>query len=421
MGRPKKNQTTSGVYVPKKVQSLEGLEDIVAEIDGLWAVLLQRVARLARIYGFQRVEVPLLEDVRLYEHFYKTDPQKFRQVIQLSLAGKNAALRADFLPGIMRAYYERKIFEKSPLSKWHFAGPTVRQDEKQKLVSDYVFGFEVFGGFNHLTEAQVIGGVWEFLQDLGLKDCSLEINHIGQEECQDAYSQTLQDFLASKKYQLCDSCNEHLQGRVLNVFRCDNLDCQALLSEAPVVLDFLDEASRKHFTNILEALDEMSVPYQLNPLYVGPDGHGKTNLVIKARLKDETVVVGEGGYHEGLMQSLGGKNYCCFGFSGSLSLIRQLLEAGRVTVAREQKSEVFLVPLGELAAKKSLRLFRDLTAEKISVYDHFGNVGVKNQLKQAESCHAPVALIMGQKRPWTTWSSCATSNRGCKKSCLMIK
>jgi len=94
---------------------------------------------------------------------------------------------------------------------------------------------------------------------------------------------------------------------VLNVFRCDNLDCQALLSEAPAVLDFLDEESKKHFTNILEALDELGVPYQLNPLYAGPDGFGKTNLVIKSKLKGETVVLGEGGYHEGLMQNLCGK------------------------------------------------------------------------------------------------------------------
>ena len=56
-----------------------------------------------------------------------------------------------------------------------------------------------------------------------------------------------------------------------------------------------------------------------------------------------------------------------------------------------------MVPLGELAAKKSLRLFKDLTQEKVSVYDHFGNAGVKNQLKAAELGHAPIAMIMGQK------------------------
>jgi histidyl-tRNA synthetase len=272
-----------------------------------------------------------------------------------------------------------------------------RLHQNQQIKSEYMFGFEVFGAFNHLTEAQVIGGVWEFLQSIGLTECVLEINHIGNEECQVAYSQTLQDFLSGKKYQMCDGCNEHLSGRVLNVFRCDNLDCQAILSEAPAVLDFLDQDSRKHFTNILEALDELGVPYQLNPLYAGPDGHGRTNMVIKTKLKGETVVIGEGGYHENLMQSLCGKNYCCFGFLGNLSTVRELLEANKISVTKEQKCEVYLVPLGELAAKKSLKLFRDLTGEKISVYDHFGNAGVKNQLKAAETGHAPIALIMGQK------------------------
>jgi len=66
-------------------------------------------------------------------------------------------------------------------------------------------------------------------------------------------------------------------------------------------------------------------------------------------------------------------------------------------VDRENRSDVFLVPLGELASKKSLRLFHDLTSEKISVYDHFGDSGVKNQLKQAQTFNAPIALIIGQK------------------------
>ena len=398
MGRPKKSSTAINAPSAKKIQGLFGLEDIVGEAAGLWAMLLRRLSKLARIYGFERVEPPLLEDIRLYENFYKTSPRQVQNFLPFDLPKEHkGVLRGDFLPGVLRSYSQSKIYEKSPFSKWAFSGFVAGLNQEQGLWSDYQFGFEVFGQFNHLTEAQVVGGVWELLQGLGLKDCVLEINHIGEEECQVAYSQTLQDYLQDKKYRLCDNCNEHLQGRVLNVLRCNNLDCQALLSEAPAVVDFLDEASRKHFTNILEALDELSIPYQLNPLYAGPDGHGKTNLVIKSKIKGESVVVGEGGYHDSLMQNVSGKNYCCFGFVGSLSKIHQLLEFNKVSTTREQKNDVFLVPLGELAAKKSLRLFRDLTGEKISVYDHFGNVGVKNQLKQAESSHAPVALIMGQK------------------------
>ena len=139
------------------------------------------------------------------------------------------------------------------------------------------------------------------------------------------------------------------------------------------------------------------MPYQLNPLYAGPDGHGKTNLVIKSKIKGETVVIGEGGYHDGLMQNLCGKNYCCFGFTGSLSKVAAFWRPTKLPSDREQNSEVFLVPLGELAAKRALRLFRDLTAEKISVYDHFGNIGVKNQLKAGREFPRADGLNYGAK------------------------
>ena len=395
MGRPKKN-SAAPAYTPKKIQGLLGMEDIAPEADPLWGLLFRRLNSLSRIYGFEKAEPPILEDIRLHENFYKDSPKDLNAGVKVQSSGTEAVLRYDFLPGILRQYYNNKIYEKSPLSKWAYSG-FVAKLGKTGLVTDFRYGFEVFGLFNHLTEAQVVGGVWKLLVDLGLTDAVLEINHLGKEDCQTAYVKTLQDFLQGKKYQLCDDCNEHLDGRVLNVLRCENLDCQALFSEAPAILDFLDDESKTHFTNILEALDEMGIPYQLNPLYAGPYGHGKTNIVIKYKFKDKTVILGEGGYHESLIHNLCGKSYCCFGFSGSLSRLREILEAAKVVAVKETKTDVFLVPLGELAAKRSLRLFRDLTDQKIIVYDHFGSAGVKNQLKAAESGHAPIALIMGQK------------------------
>ena len=70
MGRHKKNANTTG-YVPKKIPALEGTADIITETDILWEAVLGRFARIARTYGFSRVEVPLLEDNYLYESFYK--------------------------------------------------------------------------------------------------------------------------------------------------------------------------------------------------------------------------------------------------------------------------------------------------------------------------------------------------------------
>jgi len=396
MGRPKKNKASSSAYIPKKIQSLEGAFDILSDTQPLWNALTRRLNKVSRVYGFSRVETPVVEDRYLYESFYRQQPHILESLLCYEGGGKAIAIRPAILPSVLRSYYQHKVFDKSTASKWCYTGMVAKMEDGG-LRTDYEFGFEIFGQFTHLSEAQVIGAVWDFLTSLGLGDLMIEINNIGSEESQEVYENTLQDFLAGKKYQLCDDCNEHLSGRILNVFRCNNLDCQALLAEAPAILDFLDQESHKHFTSVLEALDELGIPYQLNPLYAGPQGVSKTNVVLKYKYKGETKVIGEGGYHDGLIQNLCGKAYPCFGFSGSLNRMHEFLEQHKVTVEKEYKNDVFLVPLGELASKKSLRLFRDLTRQQISVHDHFGDGGVKNQLKLAETYKAPIALIIGQK------------------------
>ena len=69
------------------------------------------------------------------------------------------------------------------------------------------------------------------------------------------------------------------------------------------------------------------------------------------------------------------------------------MSAGAIVARRA----AVMVPLGELASKKALRLFSELWDEKIAVHGHFGNIGVKHQLKMAEAYKASIALIMGQK------------------------
>lgn len=396
MARPKKNTETTKIAI-KKSLSLPGLSDIIAESSFGWDLLIKRFSKFAKTYGFHKIETPILEESSLYSSPDIAATITGRNFITFDTAGKNVAVRPSILPSVLRAYSQNKVYETSPLSKWVYSGLSVWLGAKNQFVNNYEFGLEVIGTFTHLTEAQVIGAVWQFVKSLGIGDLSLEINSIGTAQCQAVYQDSLRDFLKTKKYDLCDSCNDHIGVRPLNVFRCENLDCQTVISEAPTILDFIDDDSRTHFTNILEALEELQIPYQLNPLYAGTSGSSKTNCVLKYKNKGQTMIIGEAAYHESMMQSICGKNYCSFGFSGSLTVLKEVLELSKIEISREQKSEVFLVPLGELAAKKSLRLFRDLVTAQVVVYDHFGNAGVKNQLKAAEMNKSPIALIMGQK------------------------
>ncbi len=391
--------STSSTGRTSKPGSVSGLRDIVTQTSPHWNTIMQQVRTVAQLYGFQAVETSILEDEKTYQEYYKNQPEALEKILYAQPGGKSMGVRSALLPSVFRHYIQNKVAETQPLSKWLYLGNTVQVGPTQAIHFDYQFGLEVFGAFNHLTEAQVISAVWELTQRLGLaeEDVQVEINTSGDSAAQAAYQNVLKDYLKGKEFELCDGCTAHMRGRVLNVLRCANLDCQLLTAEAPVIVDFLDTTARKQFTDILEALDEIGLPYQLNQLYIGPEGSTGTNLVIKYKKGNQTVVIGEAAHHDTLMKNIAGKVQPSFGFVGSLPALARAMELSEVEAKFENHSEVFLVPLGELASKRSLRLFRDLIAENIRVHDHFGTVGVKNQLKQAEECKAPLALIMGQK------------------------
>lgn len=377
--------------------SLNGLRDIVTQRDPYWSAILKQLQHIGKMYGFKQVEMPMLEEEKVYTDFFKDQPGVLQKTIFTQLGNKSIVLRSSVLPSVLRYYVQNQVFDEQPMSKWFYAGNIMEVDDRQAVHSSYQFGFEVLGTFNHLTEAQVISGVWDLLQRVGISEAQLEINTIGDSSCQITYQGVLKDYLKGKEFELCDDCNIHLSGRVLNILRCNNLDCQLLVAEAPAIVDFLDPVSRKQFTDILEALDELGLPYHLNQFYVGPEGTSRTNVAFKFKHGNETILLGEGAYHELLLKNISGRVMPAFGFVGSLSAIARALQVANVELSPEASCEVFLVPLGELAAKKSLRLFRDLIEADICVYDHFGTVGVKNQLKQAEEAKSPIALIMGQK------------------------
>jgi histidyl-tRNA synthetase len=382
-----------------KAGAITGLRDITSQSGPFWNLILHQVRNISQLYGFHPIETAILEEEKVYTDFYKNQPHLLEKIVFTQPGGRSLGVRSAVLPSILRHYVQSKILDDQPMSKWMYIGNVAEVDSRGSVNFNYQFGFEIFGTFNHLTEAQVISAVWDLTQrlELGEEAVTLEINTSGDAGVQTAYAAVLKDYLKGKEFEMCDDCNMHVRNRVLNVLRCGNLDCQLLTAEAPAIVDFLDSDARKRFTDILEALDELGLPYQLNQLYVGSEGTTGTNLVIKYKKGNQTVVIGEAAHHEMLMKNISGKPMPAFGFTGSLAALARAMELSEIEAKPDTSNEVFLVPLGELASKRSLRLFRDLIAVNIKVYDHFGTIGVKNQLKQAEECKAPIALIMGQK------------------------
>jgi len=61
------------------------------------------------------------------------------------------------------------------------------------------------------------------------------------------------------------------------------------------------------------------------------------------------------------------------------------------------KARVFLAQLGDLAKKKSLKLFTEFRKNNIYVSESFGRDSIKAQLRVADRLCSDLALIIGQK------------------------
>ena len=385
----------------KKVQStqkapqvLSNLKPVMPGADTSWDFICRRIQNLARGFGFTRVDLPQVEDFT-YRESAPDAPSTFSF---LDADGNRLALKSQNLLPLLRAYQQQRIAEVEKMSRCFYLSPVFSYDgDGKKILSAWEYGFEVLGEFLALDEAQLISLVWKLLRGIGLDHLHLEVNCIGRSDLRVDYDDALRSFLQNRRYELCNECVAALEVFPLQVFACENLSCRAVAQEAPQILDYLSDDARREFTSLLEGLDEVGIPYNLNPTFV--PHNGTSRVVFTVRYRDEThdILIGSGGSHEDTFAEIGGKAYPSFGFTGTVDVLQGAMQQLALEVVTDIKSEVFLVPLGELASKKALRLFSELWDEQIAVHGHFGNIGVKHQLKMAEAYKASIALIMGQK------------------------
>jgi histidyl-tRNA synthetase len=390
MGRPKKLTPN----VEKAPQRLPGSVDLTPEQYLSWEAFWEKLAALAHIFNYSQVQAPMFEDARLFA-FWSEGPSSLFSMVPPK--GHPIAAAPTGVFGLARIFLEHQATEPSRVVKWCYSLPVARFSEGV-LKQTIEYGFQVFGPLTPIADAQLINLLFRLYGQMGLTNLSLEINSVGCLECLPAYEEQLKAYLKDKKYDLCESCIGHLEaGHPLQVFACKNLSCSTTVAEAPAIIDHLCENCRKQLIAVLEGLDELGIGYNLNPHVIGSSWSRRTVFEIRCRFPQEELVLGTGGHADELIQSLGGVPSLALGFSSTQAVITRALDLANLKFAAKTKVDVFLVPLGDLAAKKTLRLFTELWNNEIIASEFVGSGSIKNQLKLAESSKVSIALIIGQK------------------------
>ena len=333
-------------------QAPKGMNDALPGVQKYWEKFFKVGKELALFYGFETIETPILEHAELFKKGIglNTDVVGHEMYTLKTKGGDFLALRPELTASVVRAYIENGFANQpQPIKFFHF-GPVFRHESSQsgRYRQFHQADFDIIGEVDPVVDAQVIQSVYAVLSELGLKGLSVHINSIGDRSCWNKYRDELKSYYRNKLNHLCKNCKNRYKENPLRMLDCKDEGCAVLKASAPNSVDFLDKSCHDHFKLVLEFLDELNIPYVLDPYLVrGLDYYTRTVFEIMPEDgSGSQITLASGGRYDYLVAQLGGKPAPAVG--GSIGIERAVNEMRRQDVkvnAVKPRTRIFLAQI----------------------------------------------------------------------------
>ncbi|MDA8392702.1 MAG: histidine--tRNA ligase [Actinomycetota bacterium] len=376
-----------------------GTHDVLPPESAEWEHLIGRFSALAARAGYGLYLGPLFEDLAVFvrgvgQH---TDVVTKEMYELVDKGGRRLALRPEVTAQVARAFVQHR-----PTVPWkvRYWGPQFRYERPQagRYRQFHQLGVEALGSEDPELDVEVIALAWDVCADLGLASVQLAVNSLGDATCRPPYRDMLAGYIESRSGELCAEHVERWKANPLRVLDCKRDACRRATEDAPAQVDHLCEPCRLHWQQVLEGLDDLSIPHEVRPRLVrGLDYYTRTTFELSAvNLASAQDAVGGGGRYDGLVEALGGPATPGIGFSMGLERLMLALRAERDAKGEATPVPVldaFVVDLANGAAGR--RIVRNLRTAGLSADRSFGKRSAKAQFKAADRSGAAVAVIVG--------------------------
>jgi histidyl-tRNA synthetase len=380
------------------IQALRGTRDILPDEIGYWQ-RIESVAReiLARA-NYQEIRTPIFEQTDLFERGIgeATDIVGKEMYTFKDRGDRSNTLRPEGTAGVVRAFIEHGLAAQGGVQRLWYAGPMFRYERPQagRQRQFHQIGVEVLGSPSPRADAEVIAIATEMLQTLGLQTLSLNLNSIGNQEDRQTYREALVNYLTPLKSELDQDSQVRLSRNPLRILDSKDAGTQAILQNAPTILDYLNPDSEKRFNQVQQILSNLGIPYLINPRLVrGLDYYTHTVFEIQSDDLGAQATVCAGGRYDGLVAELGGPDTPAVGWASGLERLVILLK--QLQPLSEGGIDFYLVSRGEQAEAQAVFLAHQLRQQGFSVELDLSGAAFGKQFKRADRSGAIACLILG--------------------------
>ncbi len=390
------------------LQSPKGMHDIMNDNYYRYQGFFEKAQEIAVYYGFQPISTPILEKEELFLRGVgeNTDIVEKEMYNLKTKGGDKLVMRPEGTASVMRAYIEHGMHTQPQPIMFYYSGPFFRHEKPQRgrFREFHQFGLEMLGTKKSIADAIIIRTTIDILEEVGFKNLTIDINTIGDEDSRKTYLKELVSYYKKHIKSLCTHCKNRLKSNPLRLLDCKNIKCAELKIDAPDSLSYLGTESKKHFKEVIEYLDAMNIPYNVNKNLVrGLDYYTRTVFEIKEQPQEEdgimeALTLAGGGRYDGLSKSLGHKKQIpAVGVSIGIDRVVEQANEKLLNPRIIKKPRIYFIQLGFEAKLGSLAIIEILRKAHIPISQSLSKDGLSAQLATAEKLKVPYAIIFGQK------------------------
>ena len=379
----------------EKPQAPRGTYDVLPDQATARAGLEETARRILEPAGYRRIETPTFEATELFARGVgaSTDIVQKEMYTFQDAGGRSLTLRPEGTAPVCRAYLEHGMHTLAQPVKLWYLGSYYRQEKPQagRFRQFWQLGAEAIGSDDPAVDAESIALLHALLGELEVRGLRLRLGSLGSLDARAEYRERLAGYLRANADRLSGEVRERIDLNPLRAFDAKDPGTQAVMREAPLLLDSLNAEDREHFDEVCARLRVAGIDWELDGALVrGIDYYTRTIFEFTSDALGAQSGVAGGGRYDGLVELLGGPPTPGMGWAAGLE--RMLLAAGERPVPRPI-TDLFVAD--EQRGVQAFALAAEARAAGLAVQQELAGRSLKGQLKQADRAGARYVAIVG--------------------------